>query len=262
MAQGSFGEIKAFEDFTGFPGGIVTVPDASGEFMGGWGLIGVNEGTIVATVDEPGGIVALTSDTGDDDNICLFAGTFKPSDGGMQMEVRFKIVDSVAATRAAVFVGFSETLVKDTPVMPAETATATTTYNGTGGMAGFLFDSDSTDLLWRFVAGDAAAALATINSLGDGGTVGGAIGINAAATVTADRWWIARIEIDEQGMARGYWGDADANKEMKFVGRNTAALGTGDSFHAVAMLENRSGANEILEVDYAYARGWRDWRPN
>ena len=86
MAQGLLGEIIAKEDFTGFPGGIVTVPDASGEFMGSWGLIGVNEGTIVATVDEPGGVVALTSDTADDDNIALFSAGFKPSDGGMVME--------------------------------------------------------------------------------------------------------------------------------------------------------------------------------
>jgi hypothetical protein len=163
----------------------------------------------------------------------------------------------VAATRAAVFVGFSETMAYDTPVMPAETATVTTTYRGTGGMAGFVFDSDATTIAWRFVVGDAAAALATVDKTG---VAGGAIGITAnTQAVTADRWYLCRVEITPAGIARGYFGDIGANDNLVFVGKSTAPLGTGDLFHAVVLIENRSGANERLEVDYVLAEGSRDW---
>ena len=265
MGQGTFGEIKVFSDFTAPPLTVASgsVPLALQENLGdGIGLIGVEEGAIDFTVDEPGGVIAITTDTGDNDNHALVAGCFKPADGGMEMEVRFKVVDSYAAARAAVFIGFTETLNLGTPVMPAETATATTTYNGTGGMVGMLFDSDSTSLVFRFVAGDAGAALATVagpKATVPEGTVGGAVGISANMTLTADRWYVARIEVGTDGKAVGYINDVQDSSVLKAVGKNTAALGTGDSFHAIAMIENRSGANEILEVDYFYAHGWRDW---
>jgi hypothetical protein len=174
----------------------------------------------------------------------------------MVMEARLKMAD-MAATQGAVFVGFTETLSIATPVMPAETATATTTYNGTGGMAGFVFDSDSTALVWRFVVGDGGAALATETAAGAAGT---AVGITPTqATVTNDRWYLFRVEITPDGIARGYFGDIGAASTLDYVGRNTAALGTGDSFHACVLIENRAAGAEVLEVDYAYAEGYRDW---
>lgn len=259
MAQGSRGKVHVFNDFTGGAGtSAAGVPLAADNVMGGGvGLIGVNEGVLALTVDEDGGILAITTDTADNDNQALYAGTFKPASGGMWMEARLKVVDSVASARAAVFVGFSETLALDTPVMPAETATVTTTYNGTGGMAGFVLDSDATTIAWRFVAGDAGVALATVDHLN---AAGGAIGITAnTETLTADRWYLFRVEITPAGIARGYFGDIGSGSQMKFVGKNTTALGTTDCFHAVALIENRSGANEILEVDYFEAEGYRDW---
>jgi len=234
---------------------------ANGSLLGGgWGLISVNEGTTIATVDEPGGVLAITTDTGDNDNAFLAAGAFKPADGGMKMEARIKIVDSMATTRAAAWVGFTETLAVGTPVMPFECATTVAAYNGTGGMVGFSFDSDATSLTWRFVAGDAAAALATKDSTG---TVGTGIGIDAAATITENLWVVFRVEVDPDGLARGYIGDAQSGEKgaMRLVGESTAALTTTDCFHAAVGIENRSSANEILEIDYAFAEGFRDWTP-
>lgn len=261
MGYGTFGRIRFENDFTAPPITAANlVPLAAANNLGGGiSLIGVNEGSVTLTVDEPGGVIDITTDTADDDNHALVAGVFKPADGGMWMEVRLKIPDSVAATRAAVFVGFSETLALDTPVMPAETATTTTTYNGTGGMAGFVFDSDATTIDWRFVVGDGAAALATRD---EAGTVGTALGIRANATITADRWWVFRVEIGTDGLARGYIADATATGVLTLVGESTAALGTGDNFHAVVLIENRSAANERLEVDYMFGEGFRDWAPD
>ena len=262
MAKGSNGRIKFYNDFTAPPGGITTgVPDALFQNLGGGvGLIGVNEGVLALTVDEPGGVISITTDTGDNDNHCLVAGAFKPSDGGFWMETRLKI-GSVAATKVACFVGFTETLSAATPVMPAETATVTTTYNGTGGMAGFVFDSDATSIKWRFVAGDGGAALATSNAEHGTGTAGGAIGIDAAATITADKYWLFRLVMTPDGICRGYFGDADNNKQLKFVGRNTSALGTGDNFHAIALIENRDANAEVMEVDYFEGEAYRNWAP-
>ena len=268
MAQGSRSLIRFENDFTAPPGGITTgVPDALFNNLGGGvGLIGVSEGVLAMTVDEDGGIIDITTNTNDNDNQALVAGAFKPSSGGMWMECRCKIPDSVATLRAAVFVGFSETLAKDTPVMPAETATTTTTYNGTGGMAGFVMDSDATVIAWRFVAGDAAAALATKAGPYNGsslavGAAGTALGIIANKdTLTADRWYLFRVEITPAGHARGYFGDIGSGRELALVGETTAALGSGDCFHAVALIENRSAANERLEVDYFEGEGYRDWR--
>ena len=271
MGQGTFGQVKVFNHFTAPPGGITTgVPDALFTNLGGGvGLIGVNEGVLALTIDEPGGIIDITTDTGDNDNQALVAGAFKPADGGMEMECRFKITDSVASARAAVFIGFTETFAHDTPVMPAETATTTTTYNGTGGMVGFLFDSDATTINMRFVAGDAGVALATV--AGDyatvaPGTVGGAIGLSVNLTggasgnlLVADKWYIAKIEVGTDGIAKGYFCGLNDTDTLRLVGKNTTALGTTDNFHAIAMIENRSGANERLEVDYFYANGWVDW---
>tara|TARA_Y100000310_G_scaffold3792_1_gene4658 strand:+ start:5332 stop:6132 length:801 start_codon:yes stop_codon:yes gene_type:complete len=266
MAGGSgFGRITAWDDFTSLIPltAADTVPLSNGVNLGDWAVHAVNEGTMTATVDEPGGVLALVTDTGDNDNAFVSAGTWSPADGTMVMEGRIKIPTSVAATRAAAWIGFTETLSVATPVMPFETATTTTTYNGSGGMVGFGFDSDATSILWRFAAGDGGAALATEDS---GGTAGGAIGIDAQASITADRWWVFRVMIHPNGLAEGWImdraGSSNSNTDMRLVGKSTAALGTGDQFHAMAGLENRSAANEEFELDYMYASGFRDWAAN
>jgi hypothetical protein len=257
MAQGSRGRINCWNDFTGLPDAIAGVPDITGESLGAFGLIGVNEGVLSSTVDEPGGILSITTDTADNDNHAVFAAGFKPSDGGMWMEARLKLAN-VSAVKSAAWIGFTETLVLATPVMPFETSVVTTTYNGAGGMVGFGFDSDATTLAWRFAAGDGGAALATKDRLG---AVGTAIGVTAnSIAVTADRWYLFRVEVKPDGKARGYFGGIGAADNLIFIGETTAALGVGDTFHACVMIENRDANLEIMEIDYIEADGGRDWR--
>ena len=259
----SFGRVMAWNDFTAIPpiSAADTVPLAQGSLLGGgWSLHGVNEGTVTSLATESGGILACVSDTGDNDNIAVSSGVYSPADGGIEMEFRVKIPDSLATTRAACWVGLTETLAVDTPVMPAETATTTTTYNGTGAMAGFVFDSDSTALIWRFVAGDAGAALATKDSAGTAGT---ALGIDAEATITIDKWWVFRVEVTPDGIARGYILDAaganNSDTSLRLVGESTVSIGATNMFHATTIGENRSGANETFKLDYSYASSRRNW---
>jgi len=241
IIQGSFGRVRIFEDFLGFntPAGNTAWALTGVCPVGQLSMTSVNEGSLAPTVDEPGGIMAITTDTADNDNAALFAGTFKPADGGCFMEARFKVAD---VTTPAIFCGFSETLALDTPVMPAEFATATMTYNGSGGMVGAQFDIDATTDDWRTAFGDGGAIVS-------GATAGGE---RAHDTVVADAWQLVRVEI-------GADGDGYVYVNGKLIEKVANCVTTTDCFHAVLMVENRSGAANTLEVDYFYAEGGRDW---
>ena len=262
MSRGTFGELRVFEDFTHFEDNIAATGVATGIVngtgyvsVGDVGLVSVNEGSLAWTIDEPGGILALTTDTGDDDNVCLIAGPFDPADGGCECEYRFKF-DGAATTFPAIFAGFSETMAFGTPVMPAEFATATMTYNGTGGMMGAQMDVDGTTDDFRACAGDAAA--------GAGGS--GTTGVRASETLTADEWYLVRCEFGTDGNGKvfvGHKGD-----QMDLIAATTAVQGSSwsgavvtpaDEQYAVLMAENRTAAARVFEVDYFYARGFRDW---
>jgi len=251
MATGK-GRIEFGSDFTGvynnvvWGTGVLVAP-----FDGGIGFTSVNEGTFASTVDEDGGILAITTDTADNDNAALFAGPFKPSVGALWMEARFKYSN----VDTSVFVGFCETLALDTPVMPAEFATATMTYNGSGGMVGLQYDVDGTTDDWRACMGDAAA--------GTGGS--GTTGVRANATVTADRWVIARVILNADGSAECWLGDvghiSNNYPAMRLIKRFTAGVTPTDLFYAVLFAENRSGTARVLEVDYICGEAFRDWNP-
>lgn len=245
---GSFGKIEVFNDFLGIYDSVVwgATNLVSGDGLGGWGFTSVNEGSFASTVDEPGGILAITTDTADNDNAALIVGKFKPADGVMTMETRLKY----SSTDTSVFVGFSETMALDTPVMPAEFATTTMTYNGTGGMVGIQYDVDGTTDDWRALMGDGGAAAGTLT--------------RANATVTADRWATIRVVMYPDTSAEVWLSDvghlaSNGQPYMRLIKKFAAGLTATDLFYAVIMAENRSGNARVLEVDYAYACGGRDW---
>ena len=249
MPRGNFGEIRAFNDFTGTYE-TVTWDAATVELGGGWGLYSVNEGTINDVKDEEGGIIQLLTDTGDNDNCALVAGPFKPSNGGAVMEARFKVADDLVV---GIFAGFSETMVVATPVMPAEYATATMTINGSGGVAGLQYDNDGTTDFFRAASGDGGAVTGTNK---DGTALTATTLTTSPQVVTADKFVVARVEISPNGRIDTY---LSADKELTLVDSITGAVTASDLFYAVLMLENRQGAAKEFEVDYVYARGFRDW---
>lgn len=251
--SGSKGTIEFGSDFTGIydsvAWGAANLVAGDGLGAGGIGFASVNEGSFASTVDEPGGILAITTDTADNDNAVLMAGKFKPADGVVTLEARFKYSNA----DCAVFVGFTETMALDTPVMPAEFATATMTYNGSGGMVGLQYDVDGTTDDWRALMGDGGAAQA-----------GSGNGTRALATLTADRWVLARVVLFEDGSAECWLGDvghADSNAipTMRLIKKFDAGVNPADLFYAVLMIENRSGNARVLEVDYMCGSAGRDW---
>ena len=249
MPRGNFGEIRAFNDFTGTYE-TVTWDAATVELGGGWGLYSVNEGTIQDVKDEEGGIIQLLTDTGDNDNAALVAGPFKPSSGGCVMEARFKVADDL---NVAIFAGFMETLVVATPVMAAEYATATMSIAGSGGVAGLQYDLDGTTDFFRAASGDGGAVTGTNKS---GTAITATTTTSSGQTITADKFVVARVEISPSGRI-DYLLAAD--KELTLVESITGAITASDLFYAVLMLENREAAAKEFEVDYVYARGFRDW---
>jgi len=246
MPQSMFGKTRIFDDFLG-PDNDLTW-GAGTVKVGNFGFVSDEEGTFEWTVDEPGGVVAFTTDTGDDDNAVLFGGTFQPSLGGCEMEARFKFN---SATLLAVYYGFTETLALATPVMPGEFATATMSYNGSGGMVGGVHDPDASTNDFRSVFGDGGAQTG-------GGTTNGA---RASETITADEWYIGRAEIDADGTARVYVGHKGGLAgDINLIEEVTSSpITNSDQFYGVLIGENRSAAARVFEVDYLYMSGSRDW---
>ena len=245
MPQGSFGEIRAFNDFTALASDVTLVAGVNDLPGGnGWAAISENEGTVAEIVDESGGVIQFTTDTADNDNVCLIAGKFDPSKGPVSFEARFKCPTVI--TRQAVYAGLTETMALGTPVMPAEFATATMTYNGSGGMLGLVWDADesgSTDS-WRAVCGDGGAVSNSGNY--------GANGTTATDAMVADEYDIVRGNLYPSGFGE-VWHDEE------LVASGQTSLTASDLVYAVLMLENRTSANEELQVDYLAAKGVRDW---
>ena len=242
MPQGSKGTLEAWNDFGGTLEDV-TWASTSVDLGGNVALVSVNEGTINDVTDESGGVQGFLSDSGDNDNVALFAGLFDPSQGSVRMECRFK-QDNVLL--GAIYCGFTETLTKATPVMPAEFDTATMTYNGSGGMVGALWDPDATTNRWKAVSGNGGAV--------SNSAVWGANGTDDsdAGDSVNDEFDIIVVEMFSSGYAI-------VTHDEEIIQQGQTSLTNTDLLHAVLMLENRSDAARTLEVDYFHAVGPRDW---
>jgi len=236
---GSRGRIEVFEDFLAFTVATMgTTALPQGDIM----YCSVNEGSFATTVDEPGGILACVTDTADNDNIALYSGPFKAADGGCQMEARYKVA-SIATP--ALFCGFSELLNATTPVCPIEANGANVlTMSSSGAAAGILFDIDQTTDTFLAVAADNSAA-----STG--------APVNTGLSPTNNEWEVTRVEVDPDGTARVY--HAEDNSGLKLQATFSTALTTTVVLFPCLLCENRSGAANTMEVDYFYAKGFRDW---
>jgi hypothetical protein len=167
------------------------------------------------------------------------------------IEARFKVADDL---NVAFFAGFMETLVVATPVMAAEYATATMTINGSGGVAGVQFDMDSTAPdVFRAASGDGGAVTGTNKK---GTAITATTTTSSGQTVTADKFIVARVEISPSGRIEYLLA---ADKDLTQFESITGAITASDLFYAVLMIENREAAAKEFEVDYVYARGFRDW---
>lgn len=244
MGIGTKSRIKVFEDFMGFTSttqGDARSPQAKVQYGS------VNGGSFAHITDEPGGVLTMTTDTDGGDNVVIYSGPFKPSDGGVVMETRLKISD---ATYGYYYVGFQETLAYDTPVVAATADTAATlTHGATGCHAGFFYTGTATadTMDWVVIAGDGAVAAS--NSTANG---------TATGRIPADSVYeVFRVEIDTHGNADFWVGGERGLEHIKHIEDAVTAT---DQQYALAMAAAPDTQAAIVAyVDYFLAEGNVDW---
>lgn len=268
--QSSFGKLSFNEDFLGI-GATFQIADATaGTIYNEIGLIAVSGTVDVAyTVDEPNGVASFDGGGGAADGVVLYSAPMQPNLNGTQwVEARFK---NASATDFRAFIGFQSTLNQAEPVNPFTLSTVTLTANNAGEAVGFYTDAAATTDDFRFMSSSAGSADtaarvrvgdAVKGLTGQATTTLGSLGVRAGVTLTADSWYIARVEIDPDGSVRGYFGHSSMSKANGLQLVATLEAGTVSAstitFPVCHLLATSTG-DPIAEVDYFRGGGNRDW---
>lgn len=242
--QGSRSRVQWGSDFVGVYTDMVWGTGQLAATFDGLGFTSVNEGSFASIRTLPDGVLAVTTDTGDDDNAFFVGPPMKPANGEGWCEARFR---TNSATLGAIYMGYTSVLAIDTPIMPAEFATATMTYNASATQAGLNIDTDGTIVDARAVFANAGVVLSNAD----------ANGTRAYDTLAANEWMIARIEVRPNGSALVKFGHA--GEQLRVVKEITSGLPTGTLLFPCLGFENRSAAARVFSVDYFFGGNDRDW---
>lgn len=261
--QSSDRKIRVFEDFNGLLGAAATISDATSLRYNDVLLIPISgDVAFDNTVDEGGGVASFSGAAGAADGIAIITSPMIPGQNGtMVVEARCKVS---AATDYRFFCGFQETVSQTETVNPYTLSGTTLTANAAGEVVGFYYDTAATTDDFRFMAGSnssASTGAALSYALG-GATTLGSLGIRCNATLTADRWFIARIELDTDGTARGFFGDetmANVNGLTHIATLKAGELSTTAAYFPIVQLLESSTGDPTHEIDYFKATGNRDW---
>ena len=268
--QSVFPKVKVFEDFMGLVA-TTTISDATAVRYNDLSLIAISGDTdMVSTVDESGGVLAFTGAGGAADGIAIITSPFVPARGGTAViEVRFK---NSSATDFRFFCGFQETVSLTETVNPYTLSGTTLTANAAGEVAGFYYDSQASTDDFRFMAGANSSASTSarvtagpkVNGLNSFPTTLGALGIRAGATLTADGWMIARVELDPDGTCRGYFGEvsmagAQVHGPTLIATLRRGELSTTAVYYPIVHLLAQSTGDPTPEIDYFGFSCNRDW---
>lgn len=262
--QDAYGRIGFFEDFLGV-GAAATLSDATAGTR-------FNDVTLVAisgdvamdhTVDEAGGVVSFSGAAGAGDGIALIGGSpFRPSTNGTIVTGgRFK---ASAVTDYRVFAGLASTASLSETVNPFTLSGTTLTSNDGGSAVGFYYDTQATTDDMRFHASTDGTehTTATVYDQYGSKTTLGALGIRANATIAADTYMVYKLEMDNDGTVRAWFGDESMARNKGLVRVATLAAGTLSTtrfYFPLLMLLEQSTGDPTHEVDYFYAFGARDW---
>jgi hypothetical protein len=267
--QSVFGKVNVFEDFTGYTASTAIADATAGTRFNDITLVAISGQTdIINTVDESGGVMSFTGAGGAADGIAILGSPAQPSRSGtIVMEARFK---GASATDLRVFVGWQETIAWDETVNPFTLSSTTLTSNNGGNAVGFYTDTAATTDDFRVHASIDGEELTTApitvepalkHITGQATTTLGALGVRCGVTLTADSWYIARVEIDPSGSARGYFG----HTSMGTTGPRLIATIKAGSLDQTALyvphlhLAAASTGDPLLEVDYFGYTHNRDW---
>ena len=250
MGQGSRGRVEVWEDFMSMlDDSGVTIVDADGLRYNDIRLNAISgDVTMDTIVTLGGGMATFTGAGGAADGINIATSPFIPADGQMWMECRFKYA---AYADARVFVGFAETVDRDEAVNPFTLSGTTLTANNTGNTWGIYYDTGATTDDFRA----AASSAGVIKS------ASGTLGVRANATLTADKFVVIRVTVDQSGGGEVWMADTGAG-EMRLVDTIPAGtLSTTAVYHPMAHLAANSTGDELMTVDYFGAGGGRSWTP-
>lgn len=263
MIQGGRGKIEVFEDFNGIAA-AATISDATAGTR-------YNDITIIAvsgdvamdhTVDEGGGVASFSGAAGAADGVVITTSPCIPSGNGtMIVEARCKVS---AVTDYRFFCGFQQTVSLSETVNPFTLNGTTLTANAAGEVVGFYYDTQATTDDFRFMAGSnsAASTAAALDYALGGATTLGSLGVRTNTTLTADRWFIARVELDADGTARGYFGDetmANVNGLTHIATLKAGDLSTTVAYFPIVQMLEQSTGDPTHEIDYFLFRANRDW---
>lgn len=269
--QDEFGRIGTFEDFIRpFEDTDTTIVDADGLMFNDTLIVAISgDVTVNATVDEPNGVIAFSGAGGAGDGIVLLQSPMRPDRNGT-IVTGGRVKSANTTTDFRFFGGFASTADRDETVIPFSLSGTTLTANNAGEAVGFYFDTAATTDDIRFMASSAGVAdtSATV-AIGDkvkgvntaGATTLGSLGIRAGATITADKWFVYRIEMDTDGTVRGYFGEENMNVAgpvLVATLRSGTMTTTSMYFPFLAMIDVSTG-DVLHEVDYFYSKGYRYW---
>jgi hypothetical protein len=261
--QGGRGKIRVFEDFNGIIAAAATISDATALRYNELNLAAISGDTdIISTVDESGGVLSATGAGAAGDGLGITTSPVVPtSNGTLVLEARCK---NSSATDFRFWCGFQQTVALAEIVNPFTLSGTTLTANAGGEVVGFYYDSAATTDDFRFMAGSnssASTAAALDYALG-GQTTLGSLGVRCNATLTADRWFVARVELDADGTARGFFGDetmANPNGMTHIATLRAGDLSTTVAYFPVVLLLASSTGDPTPEIDYFMFEANRDW---
>jgi len=267
--QSVFGKIQVFEDFHGYAATASIADATAGTRYNDICLVAISGAVdFILTVDESGGVASFSGAAGAADGIAILGSPMQPSTNGtLVMEARFK---GASATDLRVFCGFQETISFTETVNPFTLSGTTLTANDGGEVVGFYTDTAATTDDFRFMSSSTGVADTSalvrcggaVASLNSNATTLGSLGIRAGCTLTADSWYIARVEVDPSGEARGYFGHTSMANSNGLTLVATIPAGTITRtallFPHLHLAASSTG-DPLLECDYFGAVGNRDW---
>jgi len=261
--QDEFGRIGFFEDFGGYNATASIADATAGTRYNQISLVAVSGAVdFINTVDESGGVASFSGAAGAGDGIAMFGAPMQPSTNGtVSMGARFK---GASATDLRVFVGWAETVSLAEPVNPFTLSGTTLTSNDGGNAVGFYTDTAATtdDFRFHYSLDGAEATTAALEHAREGSTTLGALGIRAGCTITADSWYVAKVEINPDGRCSGFFGGPGMGNQLGLTHVATMKSGTFDQtalVYPVLYLLAESTGDPLLECDYFWARGFREW---
>ena len=264
--QGEEGKVVWGTDFLGPTEDTdITVADADSLVRDDVLVVAVSgDLAINSLITEPNGVWTFSGAGAAADGVGLIGPVARPDRNGT-MEVWFRGKVSTAAD-ARFFLGFASTADRDETVNPFTLSGTTLTANNAGEAVGWYFDSSATTDLMRFMsstAGTADTTASVFNHQTGVQTTLGSLGIGATSmTLTADKYFMCKIEMDNDGTVRGYIGDETmaGAKGMKLIATLRAGtMGITSLYNPLCMAVAQSTGDPLWSIDFFKGRYNRYW---